>query len=96
MNVEILAAIALFVLIFGAFSQRLEKSVITPPMAYVTFGLLISPAALGFTQGLTVSNEVIKSLAEATLAVVLFKASRPLTRLTGSPLAADKLCLVWL
>ncbi|WP_299404508.1 cation:proton antiporter [Acaryochloris sp. IP29b_bin.148] len=72
MNAEILAAIAVFVLIFGAFSRRLEKSVITPPMAYVTFGLLISPTVLGLAQGLTASNENIKILAEATLAIVLF------------------------
>lgn len=72
MKAELLAAIALFVLIFGSFSCRLEKSVITPPIAYVSFGLLINSAALGLTQNLTLSNEGIKILAEATLAVVLF------------------------
>lgn len=72
MNAEVLAAIALFVLLFGSLSRRLEKSVITPPMAYVIFGLLISSAALGLTQGLSISNESIKVLAEATLAIVLF------------------------
>lgn len=72
MSAEILAAIAIFVLIFGSFSRRLEKSVITPPMAYVIFGLLISSATLGLTQNLNISNEGIKILAEATLVIVLF------------------------
>ena len=72
MSAEILAAIAIFVLVFGAFSRRLEKSVITPPMAYVLFGLLLSSAALGITQNLSLSNEVIQVLAESTLAIVLF------------------------
>ena len=72
MNTEALVAIALFVLIFGAISGRLEKSVITPPMAYVVYGLLISSAALGLIQSVNITNEVIKVLAEITLALVLF------------------------
>lgn len=47
MNTEAIGAIAIFVLMFGSISRRLEKSLITPPMAYVVCGLLISSAALG-------------------------------------------------
>lgn len=72
MNTEALVAIALFVLVFGSISRRLEKSVITPPMAYVVYGLLISSAALGLIQSVNITNEVIKVLAEITLALVLF------------------------
>lgn len=72
MSSEFLAAIAIFVLIFGSFSRRLEKSIITPPMAYVLFGLLIGSAALGLTDGLSLSNEAIQILAESALAIVLF------------------------
>ena len=72
MNTEALVAIALFVLVFGAISRRLEKSVITPPMAYVVYGLLISSAALGLIQEVNITNEVIRVLAEITLALVLF------------------------
>ena len=72
MNSEFLAAIALFILIFGAFSRRLEKTVITSPMAYVIYGLLISSAALGLTDGLGISNEIIQIVAESALAIVLF------------------------
>ena len=72
MTTEILAAIAIFVLVFGAFSRRLEKSILTPPMAYVVFGLIISSAALGLTDDLSLSNEAIQVLAESALTIVLF------------------------
>ena len=72
MNTEAIVAIAIFVLVFGSISRRLEKSVITPPMAYVVYGLLISSAALGLIQSVSINNEVIRTLAEITLALVLF------------------------
>lgn len=72
MNTEAIGAIAIFVLLFGSISRRLEKSVITPPMAYVVYGLLISSAALGLIQSVEIDNEVIRVLAEITLAIVLF------------------------
>ena len=72
MNKEALAAIAIFVLIFGLISRRLERSIVTPPMAYVIFGLLISSSALGLIQEVKVTNELIRVLAEITLAVLLF------------------------
>ena len=72
MNKEALAAIAIFVLIFGLISRRLERSIVTPPMAYVVFGLLISSSALGLIQEVKVTNELIRVLAEITLAVLLF------------------------
>lgn len=72
MNKEIIAAIALFVLAFGLISRRLEKSLITPPMAYVTFGLLISSTVLGLVKDIKITNEIIRTLAEITLAIVLF------------------------
>ncbi len=72
MDKEVLAAIAIFVLGFGLISRRLEKSVFTPPMAYVSFGLLISSSGLGLVKGVEITNEVIRILAEITLAIVLF------------------------
>ena len=72
MNPEALAAIAIFILGFGLISRRLEKTIITPPMAYVCFGLVISSSALGLIQGVKITNETIKVLAEITLAVLLF------------------------
>ena len=72
MNKEVIGAIAFLGLGFGLISRKLEKSVITPPMAYVTFGLLISANGLGLIQEVEIANEIIKILAEITLAVVLF------------------------
>ncbi|MEM7595637.1 MAG: cation:proton antiporter [Cyanobacteria bacterium P01_A01_bin.83] len=72
MNKEVLAAIAIFVLGFGLISRRLERSIVTPPMAYVGCGLLISSSFLGLIQEVKITNEVIQVLAEITLAVLLF------------------------
>ena len=72
MNKEALAAIAIFILIFSLISRRLERSIITPPMAYVAFGLLISSSALGLIQEVNITNESFQVLAEITLAVLLF------------------------
>ena len=72
MNKEALAAIAIFILVLGLVSRRLERSIITPPMAYVVFGLLISSSALGLIQEVKVTNELIKVLTEITLALLLF------------------------
>ena len=72
MHSEILAAIAIFVLFFGAFSRRIERSVITPPMAYVLYGLLLSSLMFGITRDVSLSNDMIQILAESTLTVVLF------------------------
>ena len=50
--------IALFVLAFGLISRRLEKTVITPPMVFVLFGLLMSNRVLGLIE-LDVESEVV-------------------------------------
>lgn len=70
MHTETFAIIALFVLAFGLISGRLEKSLLTPPMAFVGFGLLVGPV-LGLIQ-LSPSQELVRLLAEFTLILVLF------------------------
>lgn len=72
MNKEVIGAIAVFVLCLGLISRKLEKSVVTPPMAYVCFGLLISSPALNLVSGIKIENEIIKIVAEITLAILLF------------------------
>lgn len=67
-----IGAIAAFILVFGVISRRLEKSIVTPPMAYVLFGLLISSSGLGLVREVTITNKFIKIMAEIALAVVLF------------------------
>ena len=63
--------IASFILAFGFVSDRLQRSVITPPMVFVTFGFLIGPVGFDFIQ-LDIKSPVIHILAEATLVLVLF------------------------
>ncbi|NER92076.1 MULTISPECIES: sodium:proton antiporter [unclassified Moorena] len=71
MNTELFAIIALFILGFGLISGRIEKSVITPPMAFVIFGVLLSPQLLGLLN-LEVEHELVRIIAEFTLILVLF------------------------
>ena len=71
MESQVLAIVALLILGFGLVSGRLQNSVITPPMVFVTFGLLVSPAVLGLVD-LDIGNELVRALAELTLILVLF------------------------
>lgn len=63
--------IALFVLGFGAISQRLQKTVITGPMIFTLFGILMSANLLGLIH-LEVEDPLIHTLAELTLVLILF------------------------
>jgi NhaP-type Na+/H+ or K+/H+ antiporter len=66
-----LAVTAAAVLGFAAFSGRLERSLVTPAMVFVTVGLLVGDDALGLVD-LPPGNSLVQGLAEATLALVLF------------------------
>ena len=66
-----LFVIAVMVLGFGLVSARLKGTVITPPMAYVTAGIILGPSALGVVD-LGLEQEGVRLLAEATLVIVLF------------------------
>lgn len=63
--------IAVCILGFGLVSGRLQNSVITPPIVFVLFGLLVSPRALGWVE-FEIDSGVIHTLAELTLILVLF------------------------
>ena len=71
MAIAIAAALALFTLGFGMISGRIEKSILTPPMVFVTFGLGISPLML---QVIDVNHYggIIDIIATTTLVMVLF------------------------
>ncbi|MBE9170550.1 cation:proton antiporter [Pleurocapsales cyanobacterium LEGE 06147] len=71
MTTETLAAIALFILAFGLISKPIEKSVITPPMVFTIFGLLLSPQLLGLLN-VNIKSEIVLLFAEFTLILVLF------------------------
>ena len=66
-----LAALALILLGFAAISGRIEGTWITAPMVFTAAGLLAGVEALGIVDPAATGIEV-KTLAEATLAVVLF------------------------
>jgi len=66
-----LATIAVALLAFTAVSGRVDGTPLTPAIAFVAFGLLVGPEALGLLEPSS-RGEWVKLLAEATLTVVLF------------------------
>ena len=65
------AAIALGVIAYGLVSGRLRDSVITAPMVFAGFGLLIGSFGLGLAE-LDFGHGFVHGLAEVTLSLVLF------------------------
>ena len=70
MEPEEIAIVAGFVVVYALLLRRFEISAVTSSMVFVAFGLAVSPSALDVVP-LTVSNEVLLTLAEATLVLVL-------------------------
>ena len=66
-----LAIVALTVLGVAAISRRLSGTPVTPAMVLVAVGLLVGPEVLGEVD-LASSSATVRTLAEATLALVLF------------------------
>ena len=71
MSVADLAIVAALVFGWGALSARLERFDVTAPITFVVAGLLLTHGPLAFL-GVAPSKELIKELAEFTLALVLF------------------------
>jgi NhaP-type Na+/H+ or K+/H+ antiporter len=71
MSVSDLAIVAALVFGWGVFSARLERFEVTAPITFVVAGLLLTHEPLSLL-GVTPSKELIKELAEFTLALVLF------------------------
>jgi sodium/hydrogen antiporter len=70
-SVSDLAIVAALLFGWGTLSARLERFDVTAPITFVLAGLLLTHGPLGFL-GVAPSNELIKELAEFTLALVLF------------------------
>jgi len=68
---EILAIMAVFVFLYSITSGGLERTVINGAVVFTAFGLIFGPVGLGFLD-LDVSHEGLRTLAELTLALVLF------------------------
>jgi NhaP-type Na+/H+ or K+/H+ antiporter len=60
-----------FVLVYALVSSRFEKSIVTPPMIFVAFGMIACPQVLGLLN-VSIDDEWIHFLAETTLILVLF------------------------
>ncbi len=67
-NAAILAA---FLLIYSAVAGRVERSWLSGPIVFTAAGLLLGPFGLGFVR-LNLGAEGLRTLAELTLAMVLF------------------------
>jgi len=65
------AAIATGIILFALFAKRLENTVITPPLVFAAFGLIIGESGLGWAD-LKFESRFIHGLAELTLILVLF------------------------
>jgi len=68
---EVLALLALFVLVYSSIAGAIERSWISGPIIFTLFGLLIGPVGFDLLS-LEADRGMIKALAELTLALVLF------------------------
>ncbi|MGI9470985.1 MAG: cation:proton antiporter [Rubripirellula sp.] len=71
---QVLAVIAAFVFLYSIVASRLEKTRFSGALVYVLCGLILGPFGFHLID-LDVDGEAMKSLAELTLAVVLFSDS---------------------
>ena len=71
MDVLAVITVALAFLAFGLISRRLDGSLLTGPMLFAGFGLLVGPLALDLVP-VQVTNATFHMLAEVTLILVLF------------------------
>lgn len=65
------AVVAAGILAFGLVSARVRDTVVTPPMVFVVFGVLVGPEILGLVD-LELGHGFIRTLAEITLVLLLF------------------------
>jgi NhaP-type Na+/H+ or K+/H+ antiporter len=68
---ELLAVLALFTSAYSLIADRIEKTWISGAMVFCAFGMLAGPGGLNVIPA-TTDSESIKTLAELTLALVLF------------------------
>jgi len=66
-----LAILALFVLVYSSIAGRVERTWVSGPIVFTIFGLLIGPVGLDL-MSFKADGETIRTLAELTLALVLF------------------------
>ncbi len=65
------ATVAIFILLFGLISGRIERTPVTAPMVFVLFGLILSDRVMGIID-LDIENALVDLVAELTLVLILF------------------------
>ena len=70
-NHIILLILTLLILTFGLFSKLSERSFISGPMVFLSVGILISPMGFNLIT-VNLDTEIVKTLAELTLILILF------------------------
>ncbi len=68
---EIIAVLAGFAALYSVFAGAIERSWVSGPIIFTLFGLLVGPMGLGLLD-MDIGGEEIRTLAELTLALVLF------------------------
>jgi len=68
---EDLALLALFILVYSSVAGRVERTWVSGPIVFTIFGLIIGPVGLALLS-FKADGETIRTLAELTLALVLF------------------------
>lgn len=71
MITEPLIVIALCIVVYGAFSARLGRSVVSAPMVFMLAGLAAGEAGLGVFD-IEIDNHVLEGFGELTLGLILF------------------------
>ena len=92
-----LAVLAAFAFVYGVVAGRLERTPVNGPVVFLAFGILAGPGVLGLLD-LNVSGGVLRTVAELTLAMVLFtdSANADLATLRRSFRIPQRLLLVGL
>ena len=71
MSVELVALVAGALLVYGLVSARVERSIVSAPLAFMALGFAVGPLAGGIADFDT-SAGIMRTLAELTLVLVLF------------------------
>jgi NhaP-type Na+/H+ or K+/H+ antiporter len=92
-----LAILAMFAFLYSAFAKGIEQTWVSGPIIFTSFGLLLGPLGAGVLT-LDVTNQTLRTLAEITLALVLFSdaASANLSALKKSVRIPERMLIIGL
>lgn len=92
-----LAILAVFAFLYSAFAKGIEQTWVSGPIIFTAFGLLMGPLGAGVLT-LDVTNQTLRTLAEITLALVLFSdaASANLSALKKSVRIPERMLIIGL